>query len=326
MAGPAKTSPEPGPEADAPSAAGMLDDASDIPADGWVVRLLPRPGRPYARLMRLDRPIGTWLLLFPCWWGIALGSLVADRRMLWLMALFAVGALVMRGAGCTWNDITDREFDAMVARTRTRPIPSGDVSVRRAFVFLGALLLAGLAILLQLNAFAVWLGVASLALLFSYPLLKRFTYWPQIGLGVAFNWGAIMGWAAVNGALGWPAVALYGGGIAWTLGYDTIYAHQDKEDDALIGVKSTALRLGRATRPFLFGFYAAAIALLWLAGDMLGLVWPYHAALAAGAAQLAWQAWRVDLDDPADCLRKFKSNRLFGWIVLAGLVGDMVAA
>ena len=305
---------------------GMVDAASDIPADGWVVRLLPGAVRPYARLMRLDRPIGAWLLLFPCWWGIALGSLVADRRMFGLMALFAVGAVVMRGAGCTWNDITDREFDAQVARTRSRPIPSGAVSARQAAIFLVALMLAGLAILLQFNMFTIGLGVASLALLFIYPLLKRFTHWPQIGLGFAFNWGAIMGWAAVNGALDWPAFVLYLAGICWTLGYDTIYAHQDREDDPLAGVKSTALALGGATRPFLFAFYGGTIALMWLAGDLWGLTWPWHLALAAGALQLAWQAWRVDLDDPADCLRKFKSNRLFGWIVLAGLVADLMAA
>jgi 4-hydroxybenzoate polyprenyltransferase len=303
----------------------MVDAASDIPADGWVVRLLPKAVRPYARLMRLDRPIGAWLLLFPCWWGIALGSLVADRRMFGLMALFALGAVVMRGAGCTWNDISDREFDAQVARTRSRPIPSGAVSVRQAAIFLVALMFAGLAILLQFNMFTIGLGVASLALLFIYPLLKRLTHWPQLGLGLAFNWGAIMGWAAVNGALDWPAFVLYLAGICWTLGYDTIYAHQDRADDPRAGVKSTALALGNVTRPYLFVFYAGTVACMWLAGDLWGLTWPWHLALAAGALQLAWQAWRVDLDDPADCLRKFKSNRLFGWIVLAGLIADLTA-
>jgi len=303
--------------------AARADDASDIPVHNWVDRLLPGPLRPYARLMRLDRPIGTWLLLFPCWWSVAMASLGADRHMLWLMALFGVGAMVMRGAGCTWNDITDREFDAMVARTRTRPIASGQVSLRQAFAFLALEGLVGLVILLQFNTFTVWLGVASLALLFTYPLLKRFTYWPQIGLGLAFNWGAIMGWAAVYGSLDWPAVALYGAGIFWTLGYDTIYAHQDKEDDALVGVKSTALRLGDRTRPFLFAFYAATIALMALAGQLMWFGWLFHIALALGALQLAWQAWRVELDDPADCLAKFKSNRLFGWLILGGLIAEM---
>ena len=315
-------------------------DAVDIRPDDWVARLLPAPARPYARLMRLDRPIGTWLLLFPCWWGLALGTLAQDRVLLWYMALFAIGAMVMRGAGCTWNDITDREFDAKVARTRTRPIPSGQVKLRQAFVFLGFELLAGLAILLAVarlggppfNWFAVWLGAASLLLVCIYPLMKRVTYWPQIFLGLAFNYGALLGWAAVNASLevsvwpgGWPAILLYLGGIAWTLGYDTIYAHQDKEDDALIGLKSTALKLGDKTRPFLFGFYALAVALIFYAGWLMGLGPVFWVFLALAAVQLAWQAARVSLDNPADCLKKFKSNRLFGWLVLAGLIGDPMA-
>ena len=309
--------------------AGSAPGVGDIRADDWVERLLPGPARGYARLMRLDRPIGTWLLLFPCWWGAALGALAPDRVMLWYMALFAIGAMVMRGAGCTWNDITDREFDASVARTRTRPIPSGQVSVVRAFVFLGALLLIGLAVLVQFNRFTVWLGIASLALVVIYPLMKRITYWPQFFLGLAFNYGALLGWSAHNASLdvsiwpgGWPAILLYLGGIAWTLGYDTIYAHQDKEDDALIGVKSTALKLGAKTRPFLFVFYAVAVLLIFSAGRLMGLGPVFWGFLALGTAQLAWQAARVSLDDPGDCLKKFKSNRLFGWLVLAGLIGD----
>ena len=307
-------------------------DPGDIRPDDWVGRLLPGPARPYARLMRLDRPIGTWLLLFPCWWGLALGTLAQDRVLLWYMALFAIGAVVMRGAGCTWNDITDREFDAKVARTRTRPIPSGQVSVASAFIFLAALLLVGLAVLVQFNRFTVWLGIASLALVAIYPLMKRVTYWPQFFLGLAFNYGALLGWAAFNASLdvsvwpgGWPAIFLYLGGIAWTLGYDTIYAHQDKEDDALIGLKSTALLLGARTRAFLFGFYALAVSLILYAGWLMGLGVVFWIFLALAAAQLAWQAALVSLGDPADCLRKFKSNRLFGWLVLAGLIGDPMA-
>jgi 4-hydroxybenzoate polyprenyltransferase len=280
--------------------------------------------------MRLDRPIGTWLLLWPCWWSLvfALETAPATARewlyLGWLYVLFGVGAMVMRGAGCTYNDIVDREFDAKVERTRTRPLPSGQVSVRQAIAFMLALLAVGLAILLQLNWYAVALGAASLLLVFTYPLMKRITYWPQFVLGLAFNWGALLGWAAVAGSLGWAPALLYIGGIAWTLGYDTIYAHQDKEDDILVGVKSTALKLGAATRPWLAGFYAAAVALFAAAGIADGLGWPFYAALALGAVQLAWQVADVSLDDSADCLVKFKSNRYFGWILVAGLFADLL--
>ncbi|MFN4283025.1 MAG: 4-hydroxybenzoate octaprenyltransferase [Alphaproteobacteria bacterium] len=287
-----------------------------------LLRWLPRAWRPYARLARLDRPIGTWLLLFPCWWGLALagtGDHGADG-LLWLGVIFAVGAVVMRGAGCTINDILDRDFDAKVARTAQRPIPSGAVSVRAAWIFLAGELLVGLAVLLALHPFAWALGVASLALVFTYPLMKRVTYWPQAVLGLAFNWGALMGYAAATGTLAWSAVLLYTAGICWTLGYDTIYAHQDKDDDALIGVKSTALKFGAATRPWLFGFYAATILLAALAGAREGLAWPFYALLAVAGAQLLWQAAKVDIDDAADCLAKFRSNRWFGWLLLAALI------
>lgn len=304
-------------------------DAADIRPDDWVDRFLPRPLRPYARLMRLDRPIGTWLLLFPCWWGTALATLAPDARMVWLMALFALGAIVMRGAGCTWNDITDRDFDARVARTRTRPIPSGAVKLWQAFAFLGLLLLVGLAILAQFNWFTVWVGAASLVLVVIYPLMKRVTYWPQVFLGLAFNYGALLGWTAQNASFdlsrwpgAWPSVILYLAGISWTLGYDTIYAHQDKDDDALIGVKSTALKFGDKSKPFLVLFYVVAVALIGVAGWLMGLRLVFFACLGLGLVQLLWQVWDIDLDDPHDCLRKFKSNRVFGWLVLAGFVGD----
>ena len=297
--------------------------ASDIPRGNWIDRLAPPPVRPYLRLVRLDRPIGTWLLLFPSWWGLALAASVWPDP--WLMALFAVGAVVMRGAGCVYNDIVDRDFDAQVARTADRPIPSGAVSVRQAVVFLALLLLAGLAVLLQFNPFAIALGAASLALVFTYPLAKRVTYWPQAVLGLTFNWGVLLGWAAVRGDIGWPALALYAAGFFWTLGYDTIYAHQDKDDDALIGVKSSALRLGAATRPWLFVFYVVAVALLGLAGGLAGLAWPFWLGLAAATGNLVWQAWAVDIDDPADCLAKFRANRIVGWLVLAGIVFGHVA-
>ncbi len=295
----------------------LADDGTDIFGGDWVDHYLPRAARPYARLMRLDRPIGTWLLLFPCWWSLALAY--ESWRDLAFFPAFALGALIMRGAGCTWNDITDREFDAKVARTRTRPLPSGQVSLRQAFIFLALQCLAGLAILACFNRFAIALGAASLLVVLVYPLLKRVTYWPQIGLGLAFNWGALLGWAAVKGALAPAPLLLYLAGIAWTLGYDTIYAHQDKEDDALIGVKSTALKFGQRSKPWLYGFYAASLLLLAAVGRALDLAWPYQLGLALGAVQLFWQVSTLDLGDPDDCLAKFKSNRLFAWLILAGI-------
>jgi 4-hydroxybenzoate polyprenyltransferase len=226
----------------------------------------------------------------------------------------------MRGAGCTFNDITDREFDARVARTANRPIPSGQVTVKQAVVWMVVLSLVGCAVLSQFNAFAIWVGIASLVLVAIYPFMKRVTYWPQFFLGLAFNWGALLGWAAVRGTIEAPAVILYIAGILWTLGYDTIYAHQDKEDDVLIGVKSSALALGEATRPWLYVFYAGAVVFTAWSGFAAGLGWPFYVALCAGAAQLAWQAARIALDDPHDCLAKFKSNRLYGWLLLGGII------
>jgi 4-hydroxybenzoate polyprenyltransferase len=299
-------------------------DTTDIRRDDWAARHAPAGLLPYIRLARLDRPIGTWLLLFPGWWAIALA---ADNWPNWrLMLLFAVGAVAMRGAGCTLNDIVDRDFDARVARTRTRPIASGAIGLRRAAAFLALLLAVGAAILVTLTPLAMLLGVAVLLLVATYPFMKRITYWPQFFLGLNFNWGALMGWAAVTGDLAPPALLLYAGGIFWTLGYDTIYAHQDKEDDVLIGVKSSALALGAATRPALYAFYAAAIVLWGAAFLAAGLAWPIWPCLALAALQLAWQAATVRIDDPADCLAKFRANRLTGWLVLAGIVAARVAA
>jgi 4-hydroxybenzoate polyprenyltransferase len=299
-------------------------DASDIPAGDWVDRLAPAPVRPYLRLARLDRPIGAWLLLLPCWWSIALAS---DRWPdPWLLFLFAIGAIVMRGAGCTVNDIADRDFDARVARTAGRPIPSGQVSVRQAAAFLIVLLVAGLIVLLQFNAFAIAVGAASLILVAVYPFMKRITYWPQAWLGLTFNWGALLGWAAVRGDLAAPALVLYAAGLFWTLGYDTIYAHQDKQDDALIGVKSTALRLGAATRPWLAVFYGLAVVLLALCGALAGLAWPYYVALGVAALHFGWQVMTVAIDDQKDCLAKFRSNRDVGLILFAGIIAGRVLA
>jgi 4-hydroxybenzoate polyprenyltransferase len=295
--------------------------ASDIATDHWVLRRAPGLLRPYLRLARIDRPIGTWLLLFPCWWSVSLSASAGYRPPdLRLIGLFALGALVMRGAGCTYNDIVDRKIDAQVARTAGRPIPSGQVSPAQAIAFLAALLALGLTILLQFNDLAIGLGLASIALVLAYPFMKRVTYWPQAWLGLAFNWGALLGWAAATGRLEAPALLLYAGGIAWTLGYDTIYAHQDKEDDALVGVKSTALRLGADTRPWLVAFFGLAVAGFGAAGWLAALSWPFYLGLAGVAAQFAWQVAGLDIDDPAGCLLRFKSNRYAGWLLLAGIL------
>ena len=305
------------------------DTASDIAAGDWIDRHVPRPAQPYFRLARVDRPIGTWLLLIPCWWGLALasagGSGAGPGQAVLFAALFAVGAFVMRGAGCTWNDLVDRDLDARVARTALRPIPSGAVSLPQAAVFLALQLLAGLAVLLCFNGYTILLAIASLLLVATYPLMKRVTYWPQAFLGLTFNWGALVGWSAVTGGLHVPALLLYAAGFFWTLGYDTIYAHQDKEDDALIGVKSSALKLGGNTRPWLWAFYAIAVALLVASFRTADLAWPAYAVLAVAAMLLAQQAASVDLDDPKDCLARFRANRLAGLVVLAAILAGGLA-
>jgi 4-hydroxybenzoate polyprenyltransferase len=293
-------------------------DASDIRPGDWVARWLPLWAEPYARLARLDRPIGTWLLLFPGWWGIALAAPGWPDP--GLLLLFAVGAVAMRGAGCTLNDIADRDYDGKVARTRLRPLPSGRVTVPQAVLFMGLQLAIGAAVLLSLNRASITLGIGVLGLIATYPFMKRITHWPQLFLGLNFNWGALVGWTAVAGSLGRPAILLYLGGICWTLGYDTIYAHQDKEDDARIGVKSSALALGARTRPFLVIVYAAAAALWGAAGAVAGLGALFYLALAAAFLQLLWQTARVDTGDPGDCLTKFRSNRIVGWLLFAGIV------
>jgi 4-hydroxybenzoate polyprenyltransferase len=236
------------------------------------------------------------------------------------VVLFLIGAFAMRGAGCTWNDIVDRDLDGRVERTRSRPIPSGQVTVAAAAAFLVAQALIGLAVLVQFNSFTIICGIASLAIVAVYPFMKRFTYWPQIGLGLAFSWGALMGWPAVFGRLDLPAYLLYAGSIAWVIGYDTIYAHQDREDDALIGIKSTALLFGARTRPALAGFYAAATVLIGVAGFMAGAGVIFAAGLAAFAAHLAWQVHRLETSDPDCCLMLFKSNRDAGLILFAALI------
>ncbi len=290
----------------------------------WVDTVAPSWSRPYLRLARLDRPIGWWLLLLPCWWSAALAAIPANGwgPDPWHVLLFLIGAIVMRGAGCTWNDLVDRDIDARVERTRSRPIPSGQVSVPAALAFLVALALIGLAVLLQFNNFAIWTGIASLAVVAIYPFMKRVTYWPQIFLGLAFSWGALMGWAAAHGSLEPPALLLYLGSIAWVIHYDTIYAHQDREDDALIGLKSTAILFRDRTKPALAAFSSAAVALIGIAGFFVGGGTIFALGLMGFAAHLAWQIIRLDIADPALCLRLFKSNRDAGLILFAGLVLD----
>jgi 4-hydroxybenzoate polyprenyltransferase len=297
--------------------------ASDIRTGDWVDRLLPPAARPYARLARFDRPIGIWLLLFPCWWAVALASPGWPDPV--YLLLFAIGAAVMRGAGCVMNDIADRDFDRRVARTAGRPLASGAVGFGRATGFMVVLSLIGLAVLLQFNRFTVVLATASLILVAVYPFAKRVTDWPQAVLGLTFNWGALVGWSAVTGDLDWPAVLLYAAGVFWTLGYDTIYAHQDKTDDLIVGVRSTALRLGDATRRWLAGFYGLTVILLAAAGWSAGLGWPFAGSLALTAGHFAWQAGTVRIEDPKDCLVKFRANRHVGWIVFAGIVLDRLA-
>ncbi|KAL1555010.1 Palmitoyl-protein thioesterase 1 [Salvia divinorum] len=287
----------------------------------WIDVYLPEKVRPYAQLARLDKPIGTWLLAWPCMWSITMAAAPESLPDIKMMMLFGTGALLLRGAGCTINDLLDQDIDTKVARTRSRPIASGVLSPFRGICFLGFQLLLGLEILLQLNNYSRVLGASSLLLVFSYPLMKRLTYWPQAYLGLTFNWGALLGWAAVRGNLDLAVVIpLYASGVFWTLVYDTIYAHQDKEDDMRVGVKSTALRFGDSTKVWISGFGAACISSLALSGHNANLEWPYYVFLAAGSTQLAWQIFTVDLSSRADCNRKFVSNKWFGAIICTGIL------
>ncbi len=310
------------------------DNKTELPEDGrvadavaqnWVDRFAPLWSRPYLRLSRADRPAGTWLLLLPCWWGLGL-AVAADpaggtRADVWIAIACAIGAFLMRGAGCTWNDITDREFDAQVARTKSRPIPSGQVTARQAGIWMVIQALVAFGILLTFNKFAIMLGIASLLPVAIYPFAKRFTWWPQVFLGIAFNWGALLGWAAHYGSLDWPAFVLYLSGIAWTLFYDTIYAHQDKEDDALIGVKSTARLFEDKTPRALFVFFAISVTLMGWAAVMATVSLENKLVVLVGVAaawlfgmHLSWQMRRLDVDNPDICLYLFRSNRDAGLI------------
>lgn len=303
---------------------GRVADATNL---NWVDRFAPRWSRPYLRLSRADRPAGTWLLLIPCWWGLGLavaadpaGGSLSD---IWIAIGCAIGAFLMRGAGCTWNDISDREFDAQVARTKSRPLPSGQVSVKQAAVWLTLQMSIAFGILLTFNFFTIILGIAALIPVVIYPFAKRFTWWPQVFLGIAFNWGALLAWAAHDGSLGWPAVLLYLSGIAWTLFYDTIYAHQDKDDDALIGVKSTARLFGQATPKYLLVFMILSVCLMAFAailalssGSPIQMMLGIIAAWAFGM-HMFWQMRHLDIDNSEVCLKLFRSNRDTGLIAAA---------
>lgn len=291
---------------------------ADAVKDNWVDRFAPRASRPYLRLSRADRPIGTWLLLLPCWWGLLL-SMVHDGQAswfdLWIFVGCGLGAVLMRGAGCTWNDITDRHIDGSVARTASRPIPSGQVSVKQALAWAVAQALVSCLILLTFPTMAIVLGVLSILPVAVYPFAKRFTWWPQVFLGIAFNWGALLAWTAHSGRLEWPAVVLYLAGMSWTLFYDTIYAHQDKEDDALLGVKSTARLFGTDTPKWLRRFLVITVCLMGVAivgampsGDILSLVIALGGPWAIGW-HMTWQMKRLDLDDTSILLTLFRANR-----------------
>ena len=301
--------------------AGRVADATG----NWVDGLAPPFARPYLRLARLDRPIGSWLLLMPCWWSVGLaGMRVEQFPSLWHIVLFFIGAFAMRGAGCTWNDLVDRNLDRLVERTRSRPIPSGQVTVAEATAFMVAQALIGFLVLIQFNRFTVFTGLASLLVVAIYPFMKRITYWPQIVLGLAFSYGALMGWPAAFGRLDWPAIVLYAGSISWVIGYDTIYAHQDREDDLLIGIKSTALLFGENTRPMLAGFYSGAVVLIGIAGLTAGGGLIFVLGLIVFAAHLAWQVVRLDINDSAHCLKLFKSNRDAGLILFGAMLLEAV--
>ena len=308
---------------------------SDAPPDNWVDAHAPAALRPYLRLSRADRPIGTWLLLLPCWWGLTL-AILADQSPrwedLWIFVGCGLGAWLMRGAGCTWNDITDRNIDAQVARTRSRPIPSGAVSVKQALAWMVLQSLIALCILLTFNRAAIAMGVLSLLTVTIYPFAKRFTWWPQVFLGLAFNWGAMLAWTAHSGSLGWPAVTLYVAGISWTLFYDTIYAHQDTEDDALIGVKSTARLFGADTVNWLKYFLVGTVLLMGIAIIQAGQ--PQASILALALAlggpwamgwHMAWQLRGFDHENDAKMLQLFRANRDTGLIPLIVLGAALLA-
>ncbi|XP_063775853.1 4-hydroxybenzoate polyprenyltransferase, mitochondrial [Pseudophryne corroboree] len=286
-----------------------------------MVEAMPKNVQPYLRLMRLDKPIGTWLLYLPCTWSIALAAEAGGLPNLYMLALFGTGAVLMRGAGCTINDMWDKDFDRKVARTASRPIAAGDISHFQSLVFLGGQLSLALGVLLCLNNYSIALGAASLSLVLTYPLMKRITYWPQLVLGLTFNWGALLGWSAIKGSCDWSVcLPLYASGVMWTLIYDTIYAHQDKKDDVLVGVKSTALRFNEQTKPWLSGFSVAMLTGLTLTGLSCDQTLPYYAAVALIGGHLAHQIYTLDINSADDCWKKFSANRSVGFLLFLGIV------
>ena len=300
---------------------------ADAPSDNWVYRRLPPSAWPYAQLARWDRPIGWQLLLWPCLWSSALAfhasgawGFSAFLTMIWHFALFTIGAIAMRGAGCTYNDLVDHEIDSQVARTRSRPLPSGRVSRKDAKIFIGAQAFAGLLVLLQFNGFAIFLGILSLVVVAAYPFAKRVTDWPQAVLGLAFSWGALEGWAAVFGSLSAAAVFLYAASVLWTIGYDTIYAHQDKEDDELVGVRSTARLFGENTRGWLAALYGGTLVLMVIAFALAGSGLLPFIGLAAAAVLFGWQILTLDIRNGAECLALFKLNSRVGALIFLGLL------
>ncbi|MCV9944063.1 MULTISPECIES: 4-hydroxybenzoate octaprenyltransferase [Rhizobium] len=309
------------------------DRVSDAPSDNWVYRILPPWLWPYAQLARWDRPIGWQLLMWPCFWSATLAANAAIGEGLYSgsllvshLFLYFIGAVAMRGAGCTYNDLVDHEIDMEVARTRSRPLPSGRVTRAHAKIFIGLQALVGLIVLLQFNWLNVFLGVLSLGIVAFYPFAKRFTDWPQFYLGLAFSWGALMGWAGILGGLSFAAILLYAASVAWTIGYDTIYAHQDKEDDELIGVRSTARLFGDRTRLWLIGLYGLTLVLMFIAFALAGANLIAFLALLGAAGMFAWQIVRLDISDADQCLALFKSNNRVGLIIFFGLFVSLLFA
>jgi 4-hydroxybenzoate polyprenyltransferase len=298
---------------------------ADAPPRHWVYRILPKWLWPYAQLARWDRPIGWLLLLWPCWWSVALAAQAQNTLPnIWHIALFLIGAIAMRGAGCSYNDIIDVKIDAEIERTRSRPLPSGQITPRKAWLFLVAQALAGFVVLIQFNWFSIWLGIASLGIVAAYPFMKRITNWPQLVLGLAFSWGALMGWAGTFGSLSWPPVLMYAATILWVIGYDTIYAHQDREDDALVGVRSTARLFGEHTKKALVLFYGGMLVL------MVAAFYTAHVALASyvGLGLAAWHMYRqirtLNINNGDECLKLFKSNSEIGWMIFVMLLAGSI--
>jgi len=301
----------------------------DAPSCHWVYRFLPQALWPYAQLARWDRPVGWKLLLWPCWWSLAFVTVAGMTAqsllpsllpLLWYLVLFLIGAVAMRGAGCTYNDLVDHRLDSNVERTTSRPLPAGQVTRRQAWGFILVQSLAGLMVLLQFNGLTIVLGFASLGIVALYPFMKRVTDWPQLFLGLAFNWGALLGWTAVSNTIGWPPVLLYIGAVLWTIGYDTIYAHQDRKDDALIGIRSTARLFGKRTKPALSLLYAAMLALTAAAFYLAQVPALAYSGLILAGMHMLYQIRVLDIEDGDECLRLFKASSHIGWLIFAGLV------